>query len=202
MELDELKASWKHLDKRLAESEIVNLRIVKEMISQKTKSAYDRIYGLNLYNLVVTAVMTAVVFPWIYMHTPISPVSFAIVEVVMVLGMIPQIWKLNLLSRFDLQHKRCNELNRLVLHYKQARQREVVWGITSVSLAMVAFYISELGFNKQAGYVLGTRILLPLGLSLLTFAFAYVVARWQWRRHATQMEEIERGLDELKEFES
>ena len=201
MELDELKASWKQLDKRLAESEIVNLRIVKEMISQKTKSAYDRIYGLNLYNLVVTAVMTAIVFPWIYMHTPISPVSFAIVEVVMVLGMIPQIWKLNLLSRFDLQHKRCNELNRLVLHYKQARQREVVWGITSVSLAMVAFYISELGFNTAVDYGFSNRVWVVVGLTLLTFALAFVIGLWQHRRHAQQMQEIERGLEELKEFE-
>ena len=70
-----------------------------------------------------------------------------------------------------------------------------------VCLAMVAFYISELGFNKEAGYVLGTRLLLVLGLSLLTFALGYVIATIQRRRHATQMKEIERGLEELKEYE-
>ena len=43
MELDELKTSWNALDKRLAETEIVNLRVVKEMIQQKTKSAYNGI---------------------------------------------------------------------------------------------------------------------------------------------------------------
>ena len=53
MELETLKASWNALDKRLAETEIVNLRIVKEMIQQKTKSAYDGIVGQNIYSFVV-----------------------------------------------------------------------------------------------------------------------------------------------------
>ena len=43
MELEELKASWNAFDKRLAESDIVNLRMVKEMIAQKTRRAFDRI---------------------------------------------------------------------------------------------------------------------------------------------------------------
>lgn len=40
------------------------------------------------------------------------------------------------------------------------------------------------------------------GLTLLTFALAFVVGLWQRRRHAQQMQEIERGLEELKEFEN
>ena len=66
----------------------------------------------------------------------------------------------------------------------------------------IAFYIMELGFNDKAGYQLGTRLLLPIGLSLLTFALGFFVAKWQLRRHAQQIREIESGLEELKEFES
>ena len=67
---------------------------------------------------------------------------------------------------------------------------------------MAAFYISELGFNHEAGYVLGTRLILPMALSLLTFTIGYFFALWMRRRHAMQMAEIERVLEELKEFES
>lgn len=56
--------------------------------------------------------------------------------------------------------------------------------IGAVSLAMTAFYIIELGFNTSAGYVLGTRVILPLGLSLLTLVLGLVFAKWQRRRHA------------------
>ena len=201
MELDDLKTSWNALDKRLAETEIVNMRMVKEMVSQKTKTAFDGIMGHNIYNLVVCTLIICVVFPYVYMNTPIRPLSFAIVEGMMVIGLIPQIWKLSLLSKFDLGGKKCNELSSLVLQYKKVCHHEKIWIIAGVCLAMVSFYILELGFNKEAGYELGTRLILPLGLSVLTLGLGLVFAKWQLRRQAQQMREVERGLEELKDFE-
>ena len=63
MELEALKASWNKLDERLAETEIVNLRVVKEVIQQKTKSAYDHIMGQNIYSFVVNMLIICLVFP-------------------------------------------------------------------------------------------------------------------------------------------
>lgn len=201
MELEELKASWNAFDKRLAESDIINLRMVKEMIAQKTRRVFDRIYGLNVYYFAVSLLILGVVFPYVYMNTPISTTSFVIVETILVIGLYPHIKKLNLLSKFNLEGKSCHELSSLVLQYKKVCHNETYWTIAIVSIAMVAFYITELGFNQQASYVLGTRVLLVMGLTLLTFALAYVIAQWQRRRHATQMQEIEQGLEELREFE-
>jgi hypothetical protein len=201
MELEALKASWNKLDERLAETEIVNLRIVKEMIQQKTKSAFDHIMGQNIYSFVVNMLIICGVFPFVYLNTPIQATSFAIVEGAMVIGLIPMVWKLSLLSKFDLGGKSSSELSRLVLTYKKVCHQEKVWMIGAVCLAMIAFYILELGFNTEAGYEFSTRLLLPLGLSLLTFGLGFVFARWQLRRHAQQLQEIERGLEELREFE-
>ena len=201
MELEALKASWNKLDERLAETEIVNLRMVKEMIQQKTKSAFDHIMGQNIYSFVVNMLIICVVFPLVYLTTPIQTTSFAIVEGVMVIGLIPMLWKLSLLSKFDLGGKSSSELSRLVLTYKKVCHQEKVWMIGAVCLAMIAFYILELGFNTEAGYEFSTRLLLPLGLSLLTFGLGFVFAKWQLRRHAQQLQEIERGLEELREFE-
>ena len=203
MELDELKTSWNALDKRLAETEIVNLRMVKEMIQQKTKSAYNGIVGQNLYSLAVTLLIAAVVFPFIYINTPIRAISFAIVESMMILGLIPIIWKLTLLSKFDMGGKSCNELSRLVLCYKQICHQQKYLEIAAVCMAMVAFYIIELGFNPTAGYVFeANRVLIVIGLTLVTFGMAFMLGLWQRRRHAQQMQEIERGLEELREFEN
>jgi hypothetical protein len=201
MELEALKASWNKLDERLAETEIVNLRIVKEMIQQKTKSAFDHIMGQNIYSFVVNMLIICGVFPFVYLNTPIQATSFAIVEGVMIIGLIPMVWKLSLLSKFDLGGKSSSELSRLVLTYKKVCHQEKVWMIGAVCLAMIAFYILELGFNTEAGYEFSTRLLLPLGLSLLTFGLGFVFAKWQIRRHAQQLQEIERGLEELREFE-
>ena len=201
MELEALKACWNKLDERLAETEIVNLRMVKEMIQQKTKSAFDHIMGQNIYSFVVNMLIICVVFPFVYLNTPIQTTSFAIVEGVMVIGLIPMLWKLSLLSKFDLGGKSSSELSRLVLTYKKVCHQEKVWMIGAVCLAMIAFYILELGFNTEADYEFSTRLLLPLGLSLLTFGLGFVFAKWQLRRHAQQLQEIERGLEELREFE-
>ena len=149
MELDELKASWNAFDKRLAESDIVNLRMVKEMIAQKTRRAFDRIYGLNVYYFVVSLLILGVVFPYVYMNTPISTTSFGIVETILVIGLYPHIKKLNLLSKFNLEGKSCHELSSLVLQYKKVCHNETYWTIAIVSIAMVAFYITELGFMRS-----------------------------------------------------
>lgn len=202
MELEELKNSWNALDKRLADNELVNLRIVKEMIQQKTKTAYDHIVGHNLYGFVVTLIIMCIVFPFVWMNTPITLTSFVIIECAMVIGLIPQIRKLLLLSKFNLGSKSTSELRGLVLQYKKVCHNETFWGIGIVAAAFIAFYISELGFNTAAGYSFDTnRILTVVGLTLLTFLLAFAIGLWQRRRHAQQMQEIEQGLAELKEFE-
>ena len=202
MELDELKTSWNALDKRLAETEIVNMRMVKEMVSQKTKSAFNGIVGQNLYNFVVTLVIMGIVFPYVWMHTPISTTSFVIVEGAMAVGLILQIWKLLMLSKFNLEDKSTSELRGLVLNYRKLCENEKLCTIAIVAFAFIAFYILELGFNTTADYQFGVdRVVLVVGLTLLTFALAFVIGIWQRRRHAQQMQEIERGLEELKEFE-
>ncbi len=200
MELEALKASWNKLDERLAETEIVNLRMVKEMIQQKTKSAYDGIIGHNLYTLVVNFLIICVVFPYVYMNTPIRTVSFAIVEGVMVIGLIPLIWKLMLLSKFDLDVKKCNELSSLVLNYKKICHSEKLWTIILVVAALISFYISELGFNPCYKFEV-SRMLVVVGLTLITFAVGLGFGIYQIRRHTQQLQEIERGLEELREFE-
>ena len=200
MELEALKASWNKLDERLAETEIVNLRVVKEMIQQKTRSAYEGIIGQNLYNLVVNFLIICVVFPYVYMNTPIRTVSFAIVEGVMVIGLIPVIWKLILLSKFDLGGKSSSELSGLVLNYKKICHSERLWTTILVAAAFISFYISELGFNPNYQFEV-SRVLLVVGLTLVTFAVAFGIGFWQVRRHAQQLQEIERGLEELREFE-
>ena len=173
---------------------------VQAQESQDSIESVNKLVALQEV-VVVNMLIICVVFPYVYMNTPIQATSFAIVEGVMVIGLIPLVWKLSLLSKFDLGGKSSRELSRLVLTYKKVCHQEKVWLIGAVCLALIAFYILELGFNTKAGYEYSTRLLLPLGLSLLTFGLGLVFAKWQLRRHAQQLGEIERGLEELREFE-
>ena len=42
MNLDEMKNSWNVLNERLEQNEILNKRIIEEMVASKTKSAYGK----------------------------------------------------------------------------------------------------------------------------------------------------------------
>ena len=68
MELDELKASWNALNNRLVHSEVVNLRMVRELITQKTRSAFDGVCRHNYYNLIVCILIICVVFLCVHEH--------------------------------------------------------------------------------------------------------------------------------------
>ena len=183
-------------------TEIVNMRMVKEMVSQKTKTAFNGIVGHNLYNFVVSLVIIAFVFPYVWMHTPISTTSFVIVEALMLIGLTPVVRKLLLLSKFDVEGKSLSESSRLILNYKKVCHDDPLWTIGVVALAFVGFYVSELGFNTAVDYGFSNRVWIVAVLTLLTFALAFVIGTWQRRRHAQQMQEIERGLEELKDFEN
>lgn len=202
MEIEELKTCWNIFDKRLAECELVNVRIVKELISQKTKTAFDSLSGLNLYTCVANLFVMAVVFPYVFMNTPITITSFILVEAAMAIGLIPHVRKFAILSRFDINRKPLCELDRLILQYRKVRHREWLWTVVSISLAVTAFYVSELGFNQSVSYIFGPKVLIVVVLTLLTLAIACIIGVWQKRLHARQMADIESGLRELAEFEN
>ena len=43
MDLEKMKLGWDALNERLERNEVVNQKIIKEMISAKTKSAYSHV---------------------------------------------------------------------------------------------------------------------------------------------------------------
>ena len=45
MELDDLKATWQDINRRLEKNEIMNRQIIEKMIVSRTSSAYDRQIG-------------------------------------------------------------------------------------------------------------------------------------------------------------
>ena len=157
---------------------------------------------LNLYTCVANLFVMAVVFPYVFMNTPITITSFILVEAAMAIGLIPHVRKFVILSRFDINRKPLCELDRLILQYRKVRHREWLWTVVSISLAFTAFYVSELGFNQSVSYIFGPKVLIVVVLTLLTLAIACIIGVWQKRLHARQMADIESGLRELAEFEN
>ena len=119
MELEELKAGWNVLNERLAQNEILNKRIIKEMIINRTQSAYERLFRFDLFGLILAFVM-CVLFPVLVVTGKIvmQPLSFAVLEGTIGIGFIIQVFFSAILLRFNMEKKRICELARLTLIYK------------------------------------------------------------------------------------
>ena len=69
MNLDEMKNSWNVLNERLEQNEILNKRIIEEMVASKTKSAYDSIYNQELRGLYILLLVALIQYETEFIHT-------------------------------------------------------------------------------------------------------------------------------------
>ena len=120
MTLDELKKGWDVLNERLSQNEVINQRIIKEMILRKTNSAYDTIYQSNRRGLVITFLIGTFMLPFAKIQgMPIYWETFIFLESFLLLGFIYGGYMFHLLSRFNLYTMKVDEAMRLVLKYKK-----------------------------------------------------------------------------------
>ena len=192
MELEELKASWSVLNERLEKSEMLNKRIIKEMITGRTQSAYERLFLYDMYGIIV-ALGLCILFPVLFMTGKIvlKPLSFVLLEGSIGLGFVMQLFFCTILTRFNMEKKKICELSRLTLTYKLWMNRNFTIGSGIGMIILIAFL-----FIEKAQLVGTWQIRLALAL-----LFASVVMFYQKRFYQRNIRTIEKGLKELKEFE-
>lgn len=192
MELEELKASWNILNEQLANSEMLNKRIIKEMITNRTQSAYDRLFRFDLFGLILVLGL-CIVFPILVTTGKIvlKPLSFALLEGSVAIGLFMQLFFFSVLLRFDMEKKKICELTKLVLTYKLWMKRNTVIGSWIGMAALIAFL-----FIEKARLVGNWEMRLTGA-----FILASVVMFFQTRFYLKNIRAVEKGLSELKEFE-
>ena len=192
MELEELKASWNILNEQLANSEMLNKRIIKEMITNRTQSAYDRLFRFDLFGLILVLGL-CIMFPILVTTGKIvlKPLSFALLEGAVAIGLFMQLFFFSVLLRFDMEKKKICELTKLVLTYKLWMKRNTVIGSWIGMAALIAFL-----FIEKARLVGNWEMRLTGA-----FILASVVMFFQTRFYLKNIRAVEKGLSELKEFE-
>ena len=192
MELEELKAGWGVLNERLEQNEILNKRIIKEMVTNRTQSAYERLFRFDLFGLLLAFVM-CVLFPVLVMTGKLvmQPLSFALLEGAIGIGLIMQVFFLSILLRFNMEKKKLRELAWLTLTYKLWMKRNFTIGSLIGFTALIAFL-----FLEKARLVANWEV--RMGIMLL---FVFIMGFYQIRFYLKNIRAIEKGLEELKEFE-
>ncbi|WP_299088993.1 hypothetical protein [uncultured Bacteroides sp.] len=193
MNLDEMKNSWNVLNERLEQNEILNKRIIEEMVASKTKSAYDSIYNQELRGLYIILLCGLIVLPvnrFLGINMKLS--SFILLETVMFLALLFQLVILYSLSKFKLNYMKVNELTRTVLKYRRFYSYNKKYGTILGLGSVIVFMISESKITNPYAFV-------PvLAVMIVGCIYSYT----KMKQHEQKIKEVEQGLAELKEFES
>ena len=193
MNLDEMKNSWNVLNERLEQNEILNKRIIEEMVASKTKSAYDCIYNQELRGLYIILLIALIVLPvnrFLGINMKLS--SFILLETVMFLALLFQLAILYSLSKFKLNYMKVNELTRTVLKYRKFYSYNKKYGTILGLGSVIVFMILESRLTNPYAF-------LPvLAVMIVGCIYSYT----KMKQHEQKIKEVEQGLAELKEFES
>ncbi|MBS6240463.1 MAG: hypothetical protein KH897_19345 [Bacteroides sp.] len=193
MNLDEMKNSWNVLNERLEQNEILNKRIIEEMVASKTKSAYDSIYNQELRGLYIILLCGLIVLPvnrFLGINMKLS--SFILLETVMFLALLFQLVILYSLSKFKLNYMKVNELTRTVLKYRRFYSYNKKYGTILGLGSVIVFMISESKITNPYAFV-------PV---LAVMIVGCIYSNTKMKQHEQKIKEVEQGLAELKEFES
>ena len=193
MNLDEMKNSWNVLNERLEQNEILNKRIIEEMVASKTKSAYDCIYNQELRGLYILLLVALIVLPANrFLGINMKQSSFILLEAVMFLALLFQSVILYSLSKFKLNYMKVNELPRTVLKYRKFYSYNKKYGTILGLGSVIIFMISESKITNPYAF-------LPvLAVMIIGCIYSYT----KLKPHEQKIKEVEQGLAELKEFES
>lgn len=192
MDLEQMKQGWNKLSERLAQNEMINQRMIKEMITRKTNSAYNAIYQSNKRGLIATFLIGALLLPFAKMQgMPIYRETFIALESFILLGFLYECYMFYLLSRFNLTTMKADEAMWSMLRYKKLFIDNQRYG----KLAILLIVVICMGLQKA--------FTLPVILFTVLFSVvAIFLWRIEWKRHNQSLKEIEEGLQELREMQN
>ena len=193
MDLDEMKAGWNVLNERLAQNEILNKRVVKEMITARTKSAYETIYGFEIRNLCLILFMGLIMFPCIqHFSGHVKWITFVFTEIFVFLVTLFRAYVIYILSRFKLDSSPVDELERVFLRYKRLYWYDKKYGALLGLICLAIILVLQKSYTSLNA-MMTTFVMLIIG---------GICAVIIMRRQEQKMKEVEKGMAELEEFEN
>lgn len=196
MELEDLKVSWQMLDEQLKKNEIVNRKMIKEMIGKRMTTARDRMMESQIVALVFMLIMLVVlvlagfVFEGIYKS--FSPWLLLFLAVVLLAGIGYTLFTLRFISRLNPVNRSLLELREWVLLQKRMLKAELwIAPFLFVGIWLACFFFHHHYRSIQA-------ILVDLAGIVVVSIASYLGYQYIDKR---SIDEIEDGLKELEEFE-
>lgn len=191
MDLNEMKKSWQHLSERLRQQEIINQRILKEMIVQRTRTAHTRLIVSNLLGfMLVAAVLVAILTLGKTAHIRPEAVWIAVGTLPPVLIYILE--SARFLRRFDLEKSTPCQLRSWVLQLRKRQRWEIRVGVVYGGTVFCAGFLMNRHYQSPYQWLIDGAILAFVA-AITYFSYQYIDKK--------STDEITAGLQELEELQ-
>lgn len=192
MELDDLKQNWELINKRLQENEVLNKRIIKEMITKRTTSAYNKLLNMEVISLIIMIILIPafLIANQIVKYPPALP-WIVCLEIFVISITIWIIIKIHWLKKFDIESKDIYQLGRIIQIYRSWILKE---SYILIPLFMIFLIVRFVVVHAQSTPWFATLIISAIiFLPVCAFANYYFFYKKQFNN-------IQKSLQELEEF--
>ena len=197
MELDELKNTWMVLDEQLKKNELLNKRMVQEMLSKKTNKSINSLINTDFFSIVIVLLAIPLCI-WLYNHhrfanTLFPKITFIVTIATCIFGVIWISYRtLKYLIKIDFS-KNIKDNMYCVNKYNVIFQKEKImtyFGFTPVFSLLSIFTFYELKAN------LSLWVFLVVALIVVT-----LISYWIDKKvYDANIRSIKNSLEELQEL--
>lgn len=192
MELEDLKRNWQLLNRRLEKTEVLNQKIVQEMLIQRTDTIYNKIYKTELTGLLLSVCFISInCFIYLIASAFIPIEWFIILNIAFIFTVIWQLTKIFRLKKFNIETKNIYELSKIIIIYKKWIQREII--------SCIPLFPVLLGIWLYYNIHLLTPFLILLTVTITVAAIIYNFI-WYFCIFSKNIRNIQKSLDELEDF--
>ena len=196
MDLDELKNAWASVDERLKGSEMLNKRIVQEMLSDKSNKSLNKLVNYEMFNIILLLLVIPLCI-WMF-NTRL--INFLFPKILMVTGILFSVFEIILrsyiLKKYLLKmdfFKSIKEniyyVNKFSIYYKKWKMITYCIIIPIVSLLCILCYY-ELKASFHVWIFLFAALIVGFLLTYWTYKKVYDV----------NIQSIQKSLEELSEL--
>lgn len=209
MELEELKRNWATLNERIEKVEMVNERLVKNMVELRTKSTFGRFFDQqrNILNYgIIFSLFFAIRYLFIYHRgEEINPYILIIVFIPLVSALCKRGVYSPLFTKMDLAKVTPQKALKNLIRYKKLYLLEHYCIYIIGILGTIAFVIWHIIFTYNTYHKYHLKMDIQMTIFVLSIEIiAMSIMLWKGNKfkkeHLKDLKELEDGLQELKEY--
>ena len=209
MELEELKRNWATLNERIEKVEMVNERLVKNMVELRTKSTFGRFFDQqrNILNYgIIFSLFFAIRYLFIYHRgEEINPYILIIVFIPLVSALCKRGIYSPLFTKMDLAKVTPQKALKNLIRYKKLYLLEHYCIYIIGILGTIAFVIWHIIFTYNTYHKYHLKMDIQMTIFVLSIEIiAMSIMLWKGNKfkkeHLKDLKELEDGLQELKEY--